>query len=286
MAKSSKKKTLPDVADLTRAQAKTEHMRLALELEGHDKRYYQDDAPSVTDAEYDALRLRFNAIEKRFPELVSAESPSQRVGAAPSGRFKKVRHAVPMLSLDNAFAEDDVVDFVGRIRRFLKLSDDEPIDFSAEPKIDGLSMSLRYEDGELVTAATRGDGAEGEDVTANIRTLEDVPKKLKGRKVPAVCEVRGEVYMTKKAFLALNERQKAAGDTIFANPRNSAAGSLRQKDPSITASRPLGFFAYAWGEIAELPAQTQSGMIAWFEHCGFKTNPLTKMCRSVDELLQ
>jgi DNA ligase (NAD+) len=285
MATKAKPKKLLDIADLTRAQAKVEHMRLTLEIERHDKAYYQDDAPNVSDAEYDALRQRLNAIEKRFPELVSAESPSQKVGAAPSGRFKKVRHAIPMLSLDNAFAEEDVVDFVGRIRRFLKLAEDEPIDFSAEPKIDGLSMSLRYEDGELVTAATRGDGAEGEDVTANIRTLEDVPKKLKGRKVPQVCEVRGEVYMTKKAFLALNERQKAAGDTIFANPRNSAAGSLRQKDPSITASRPLGFFAYAWGEMAELPAETQSGMIAWFEHCGFKTNPLTKICRSVEQLI-
>jgi DNA ligase (NAD+) len=278
------KKTLVDVEKLTKAQAKVEHMRLALELEGHDKRYYQEDAPSVTDAEYDALRQRFNAIEKRFPEFVSAESPSQKVGAAPSGRFKKVRHALPMLSLDNAFAEQDVIDFVGRITRFLKLPDDK-VDFSAEPKIDGLSMSLRYEGGELVTAATRGDGAEGEDVTANIRTLEDVPQKLKGRNVPDVCEVRGEVYMTKKAFLALNERQKAAGDTIFANPRNSAAGSLRQKDPSITASRPLGFFAYAWGEMSAMPEGTQTGMIHWFERCGFKTNPLTKLCHSVDQLI-
>src|SRR5689334_23306717 len=180
MATKAKKAALPDVEKLTKAQAKVEHMRLALELEGHDKRYYQDDAPSVTDAEYDALRLRFNAIEKRFPEFVSSDSPSQKVGAAPSGRFKKVRHAVSMLSLDNAFAEQDVIDFAGRIARFLKLPDDK-IDFSAEPKIDGLSMSLRYEGGELVTAATRGDGAEGEDVTANIRTLEDVPQKLKGQ---------------------------------------------------------------------------------------------------------
>jgi DNA ligase (NAD+) len=190
-----------------------------------------------------------------------------------------------MLSLDNAFAEQDVVDFVMRIRRFLKLSEDEKLAFSAEPKIDGLSMSLRYEGGELVTAATRGDGAEGEDVTANIRTLEDVPKKLKGRNVPDICEVRGEVYMTKHAFLALNERQKAAGDTIFANPRNSAAGSLRQKDPKVTASRPLGFFAYAWGEMSAMPADTQSGMIKWFEACGFKTNPLTKLCRTTEELV-
>jgi DNA ligase (NAD+) len=285
MIAKSKSKTLPDVAGLTKAQAKIEHKRLALELEGHDRRYYQDDAPSVTDAAYDALRQRFNAIEARFPELVTGDSPSQKVGAAPSGRFKKVRHAVPMLSLDNAFAEEDVIDFVGRIRRFLKLGDEDTIGFNAEPKIDGLSMSLRYEGGELITAATRGDGAEGEDVTANIRTLKDVPQKLKGRKIPDVCEVRGEVYMTKQAFLALNERQKEAGDTVFANPRNSAAGSLRQKDPTITASRPLGFFAYAWGEMSAMPEDTQSGMIKWFERCGFKTNPLTKPCKSVDELI-
>jgi DNA ligase (NAD+) len=284
MAKTAKATALPEVAKLTQAKAKVEHMRLALELEAHDRRYYQDDAPSVTDAEYDALRQRFNAIEKRFPDLVTSDSPSQKVGAAPSGRFRKVRHAVPMLSLDNAFAEQDVLDFVGRIVRFLKLQDDQ-IDFSAEPKIDGLSMSLRYEGGELVTAATRGDGSEGEDVTANIRTLEDVPQTLKGRNVPEICEVRGEVYMTKKAFLALNERQKAAGDTIFANPRNSAAGSLRQKDPGITASRPLGFFAYAWGEMSAMPEKTQTGMIHWFERCGFKTNPLTRLCHSVDEMI-
>jgi DNA ligase (NAD+) len=279
------KKTPTDVTTLTKAQAKVELKRLALELEGHDKRYYQDDAPSVTDAEYDALRQRYNAIEKRFPEFVTSESPSQKVGAQPSGRFAKVRHAMPMLSLDNAFAEQDVLDFAARISRFLKLGDDDRIGFSAEPKIDGLSMSLRYEGGELVTAATRGDGAVGEDVTANIRTLEDVPQKLRGRNVPDICEVRGEVYMTKQAFLALNERQKAAGDTIFANPRNSAAGSLRQKDPGITASRPLGFFAYAWGEMAAMPADTQSGMIKWFERCGFTTNPLTRLCHSVEELL-
>jgi DNA ligase (NAD+) len=285
MAKAAKAKSLPDVADLTKAQAKVEHKRLALELEGHDRRYYQDDAPSVSDAEYDALRRRFNAIEMRFPELVTSDSPSQKVGAAPARGFAKVRHALPMLSLDNAFAEQDVVDFVSRIERFLKLGEEARLDFSAEPKIDGLSMSLRYEGGELTTAATRGDGAEGEDVTANIRTLKDVPHRLKGRHVPDVCEVRGEVYMTKKAFLALNERQMAEGGTIFANPRNSAAGSLRQKDPSITATRPLGFFAYAWGEMSAMPEATQSGMIRWFEHCGFKTNPLTKLCHSVDELI-
>jgi len=270
---------------LTEKQARAEHARLQKEIAENDRRYYQLDAPTITDAEYDALRARYNAIEARFPELRTAESLSFKVGAAPSGKFRKVRHAVPMLSLDNAFAEQDVVDFIARIRRFLNLSADETIVFNAEPKIDGLSMSLRYEDGELVTAATRGDGMEGEDVTANIRTLKDVPQTLKGRRVPPVCEVRGEVYMTKAAFLALNERQKAAGDTVFANPRNSAAGSLRQKDPAVTASRPLGFFAYAWGEMSAMPADTQSGMIGWFESCGFRTNPLTRLCRSTDELL-
>ena len=281
----AKHATSVSVADLTEAQAKAELKRLAAEIAAHDKRYYQQDAPTVTDAEYDALRRRNAAIETRFPELIRADSPSQRVGAAPTGKFKKVRHAVPMLSLDNAFSDEDVIDFVARIRRFLRLGNDEKIAFSAEPKIDGLSMSLRYEDGELVTAATRGDGAEGEDVTANIRTLGDVPKRLKGRNVPQVCEVRGEVYMTKHAFLSLNERQKAAGGQIFANPRNSAAGSLRQKDPAITASRPLGFFAYSWGEMSKMPADTQSGMIKWFESCGFKTNPLARICRSTEELM-
>jgi len=275
---------LPDA--LTATQAKAEHARLEAEIAAHDRRYYQEDAPSISDAEYDRLRQRYSAIEARFPQLRSATSLSQRVGAAPSARFAKVRHAVPMLSLDNAFAEDDVRDFVGRIRRFLRLSDDEDIAFSAEPKIDGLSMSLRYEGGTLVTGATRGDGNEGEDVTANIRTLADVPQRLKGGRIPALCEVRGEVYMTKHAFLALNKRQAGTGGQVFANPRNSAAGSLRQKDPSITASRPLGFFAYAWGEMSELPAAAQSGMIKWFEACGFKTNPLTKLCRGLEALLQ
>ena len=273
------------VPDLTEAQAKAELKRLAAEIAAHDKRYYQEDKPTVTDAAYDALRARNAAIEARFPTLIRADSPSRRVGAAPTGRFKKVRHALPMLSLDNAFEEQDVIDFAARIRRFLKLGEDEKIAFSAEPKIDGLSMSLRYEDGELVTAATRGDGAEGEDVTANIRTLKDVPQQLKGKHVPKVCEVRGEVYMTKADFLKLNKRQADAGEPIFANPRNSAAGSLRQKDPSVTASRPLGFFAYAWGQMSETPADSQSGMVKWFASCGFKTNPLTKICHSVEQLL-
>jgi DNA ligase (NAD+) len=285
MAKAKVKTDKTPVELLTARQAKAEHARLQVEISEHDRRYYQQDRPTVSDAEYDALRRRYTAIEARFPDLRTLESLSLKVGAAPSRGFAKIRHAVPMLSLDNAFADQDVVDFVARIRRFLKLSDDEEIAFSAEPKIDGLSMSLRYEDGELVTAATRGDGQEGEDVTANIRTLEDVPKKLKGRNVPKITEVRGEVYMTKHAFLKLNERQKAAGEQIFANPRNSAAGSLRQKDPAVTASRPLGFFAYGCGEMSEMPADAQSAMIKWFESCGFKTNPLTRICRSTEELV-
>ena len=288
MAKSSKSKVRTDktpVDLLTAKQANAEYARLQTEITQHDKRYYQQDRPTVSDAEYDDLRKRYNAIEARFPDLRTLESLSVKVGAAPTGRFKKVRHAVPMLSLDNAFADEDVADFVARIRRFLKLSEDEKIAFSAEPKIDGLSMSLRYEDGELITAATRGDGAEGEDVTANIKTVKDVPQHLKGKRVPKICEVRGEVYMTKSGFLALNKRQAEAGEQTFVNPRNSAAGSLRQKDPAITASRPLGFFAYAWGEMSDRPADTQSGMIEWFEICGFKTNPLTKLCHSTKELV-
>jgi len=274
-----------DVDAMTPRQAKREHARLQAEIAEHDQRYYQQDAPTVSDAEYDALRRRYNAIEQKFPDLVTQGSLSLTVGAAPARGFAKVRHTVPMLSLDNAFSEEDVADFVERIRRFLKLADDEPITFLAEPKIDGLSMSLRYEDGELVRAATRGDGTEGEDVTANIRTLKDVPQKLKGRNLPAVCEMRGEVYMKKADFLALNERQKAAGGQVFANPRNSAAGSLRQKDPSVTATRPLHFFAYSWGELTAVPEKTQSAMVEWMAARGFDTNPLSKVCKSVKELI-
>jgi DNA ligase (NAD+) len=270
---------------LTPAQAKVEHARLEAELRKHDEAYYQRDAPTVSDAEYDALRRRYEAIEKRFPDLRTLESLSRKVGAAPARGFAKVRHALPMLSLQNAFSEEDVADFVGRIRRFLSLKEDQALTFTAEPKIDGLSMSLRYEEGALVRAATRGDGEEGEDVTANIKTLKEVPHQLKGRSPPAVCEVRGEVYMTKGEFLELNKRQAAAGEQVFANPRNSAAGSLRQKDASITASRSLHFFAYAWGQMSEMPADTQSGMLKWMAASGFKTNPLWKPCKSADELL-
>src|SRR3954454_887229 len=272
-------------ADLTDKQARAEHARLHGEIAAHDKRYYDDDAPTVTDAEYDALRKRYGEIERRFPALRTADSLTLKVGVAPSGRFAKVRHALPMLSLDNAFSEEDVTKFVERIRRFLKIPAEDELAFTAEPKIDGLSMSLRYEKGKLATAATRGDGAVGEDVTANIRTLKDVPQVLKGKSVPAICEVRGEVYMTKADFLALNERQKAAGKELYINPRNTAAGSLGQKDASITASRALHFFAYSWGQMSEMPAGTHSGMLKWLERCGLPTNPLSKLCRSAEELL-
>jgi DNA ligase (NAD+) len=268
---------------LTESQAEAELKRLARLIAEHDKRYYLKDAPSVSDAEYDALRQRNNEIEARFPELIRKDSPSQRVGVAPVGRFKKVRHAVPMLSLDNAFTDEDVAEFAERVMRFLKLADMPA--FTAEPKIDGLSLSLRYENGVLVTGATRGDGAEGEDVTANVKTLSDIPHKLKGRKLPEIVEVRGEVYMTHDDFLKLNKRQAEADEPVYANPRNSAAGSLRQKDANITASRNLKFFAYAWGEMSAMPSDTQSGMVEWLGHCGFMTNPLFKVCQSVDAML-
>ena len=280
---------MPDIGQLaveklTTRQAQAELERLAAEIASHDRRYYQDDAPSVSDAIYDALRKRNEAIERRFPQLIRPDSPSRRVGAAPAQKFAKVRHSVPMLSLGNAFSDDEIAEFVERVRRFLRFTPDQKIVFTAEPKIDGLSCTLRYERGRLTRGATRGDGMEGEDVTANVRTLADIPKQLRG-KAPEVCEVRGEVYMTKSAFLALNERQKAAGKQIFANPRNSAAGSLRQLDPAITAERPLGFFAYSWGETSEMPAQSQSSMVKWFGQRGFKTNPLMKLCSSVEAML-
>jgi DNA ligase (NAD+) len=280
------KKPLTDVANLTKAQAKVEHMRLALEIEGHNERYYQKDAPTVSDAAYDALRQRLEAIEAKFPDLAGKDSPTQKVGAAPARGFAKVRHVVPMLSLGNAFSDEDVTEFVERIQRFLKLDADEIPAITAEPKIDGLSLSLRYEHGELVRAATRGDGFEGEDVTANVRTIKDIPHALKGRDIPAACEMRGEVYMLKKDFLELNRKQAEADETVFANPRNSAAGSLRQKDVSITASRPLKFFAYTWGEMSERPAETQHGMLEWMDKAGFVVNPRTKLCKSIDDVLK
>ncbi len=273
------------VDELTEAAAKAELARLAAEIAEHDKRYHQQDAPTISDAAYDALRRRNEAIEARFPDLVRKDSPSQRVGATPAAGFAKVRHALPMLSLGNAFAPEDVVDFVGRIRRFLRLDADALLDFTAEPKIDGLSCSLRYEGGALKIAATRGDGEVGEDVTANVRTIADIPQRLRGKTVPQVCEIRGEVYMGHADFAALNARQAKEDRQIFANPRNAAAGSLRQLDSSITAARPLKFFAYSYGEMSAIPADTQSGILHWLEGCGFTVNPLIRSCRSVEELL-
>jgi DNA ligase (NAD+) len=273
------------VEKLTQAEAKAELERLALEIAGHDRAYYQEDAPKVSDAAYDALRRRNADIEARFPKLVRPDSPSHRVGAAPSDRFAKVIHAVPMLSLDNAFSDEDVHEFAVRVRRFLGLKEDDDLAMTAEPKIDGLSCSIRYEDGILVQAATRGDGTEGEDITANVRTIRDVPLHLKGRP-PAVLEVRGEVYMSHREFAALNRRQEAEGKPTYANPRNSAAGSVRQLDSAVTASRQLNFFAYTWGEIGKLPAATQWGMLEAFRGYGFRVNELTRRCRTVAEVLR
>ena len=269
----------------TEAAARAAELRK--QIAHHNQRYYEHDAPEISDADYDALMAALRELESAHPELITPDSPTQRVGSAPSAKFEKVRHSVPMLSLGNAFSDEDVIDFVERIRKFLRLPAEEPVVFTAEPKIDGLSMSLRYEKGRLVTGATRGDGSEGEDVTANVRTLDDIPARLKGGAsvVPEVSEVRGEVYMTKPAFRALNQRQAETGGTLYANPRNSAAGSLRQLDPSVTASRALRFFAYAWGTMSRLPAGTQSGMLEWMKARGFETNPFTKVCRSVEELL-
>ncbi|MET1411585.1 NAD-dependent DNA ligase LigA [Roseibium sp. HPY-6] len=273
------------VDDLSADQAQAELSRLAGEIAEHDRRYHQEDAPTISDAVYDALRKRNSAIEGRFPDLVLADGPSVQVGAAPASGFGKIAHTVPMLSLDNAFNDEDVQDFVGRVRRFLKF---DPLmgalAVTAEPKIDGLSLSLRYEQGELVYAATRGDGTTGENVTANARTIKDIPERLIGE-VPEVVEVRGEVYMAHKDFEDLNKRMEANGGKVFANPRNAAAGSLRQLKSEITASRPLRFFAYAWGEMSAVPSETQSGMVELFEAWGFRINPLMKRCETVEELL-
>ncbi|MBO6538521.1 MAG: NAD-dependent DNA ligase LigA [Rhizobiaceae bacterium] len=274
-----------DVDKLTSEQAAQELERLAAEIAEHDRRYHSDDAPTVTDAEYDALRRRNLAIEQAFPDLVREDSPSKRVGGAVSEKFEKVRHAVPMLSLDNAFSDDDVRDFAERVRRYLRLPADEALPLTAEPKIDGLSLSLRYENGRLAVAATRGDGQVGENVTANARTISEIPEVLSG-KPPAVLEVRGEVYLTHADFLELNRKQEADGKPTYVNPRNTAAGSLRQLDPSITASRPLKFFAYTWGEVSEMPADTQMGMVAALESYGFTVNSLMKRFEDVDGLLE
>ena len=260
-----------------------EHARLAAEIAAHDQRYHAEDAPTISDADYDALRRRYDALEKAHPELAALPSPARRVGAPPSARFAKVRHAVPMLSLGNIFADAEVEEFCARVRRFLGLGEGAPLDVTAEPKIDGLSCTLRYVKGALVQAATRGDGFEGEDVTNNVRAIPDIPQRLAG--APEILEARGEVYMAHADFAALNARQVAAGKPALANPRNAAAGALRQLDPAVTAERPLKFFAYAWGELSAPVARTQHGAIAAFERFGLPVNPLTALCHGAADML-
>ncbi|MEM9704882.1 MAG: NAD-dependent DNA ligase LigA [Pseudomonadota bacterium] len=271
------------VKSLSADEAERELARLATLISGADTAYYNDDAPFLSDAEYDAARRRNALIERRFPKLKRADSPTDRVGAAPAIGFAKVSHEKPMLSLDNAFNDDDVVDFVSRVKRFLGLDDETAIDFTAEPKIDGLSLSIRYENGLLIRAATRGDGATGEDVTANVLTINGLPTKIEN--APAVMEVRGEVYMAPKDFAELNESLEADDEKTFANPRNAAAGSLRQQDAAITASRPLKFFAYSWGELSEALGATQLESVKKLKTFGFSTNPLTEEFNKVDELI-
>ncbi|MEQ8480332.1 MAG: NAD-dependent DNA ligase LigA [Hoeflea sp.] len=278
-----KKETKP-VDALSEAEAKTELERLATEIARHDEAYHRQDAPVIADAEYDALKRRNLAIEESFPHLRLADSPSLKVGAPVAEGFGKITHRVPMLSLDNAFSDDEVRDFVHSVYRFLGKLPDQSIAFTAEPKIDGLSMSIRYEDGKLVSAATRGDGTIGENVTANVRTISEIPNTLP-EGAPSVVEVRGEVYMAKEDFLALNERMAAEGKQTYVNPRNTAAGSLRQLDASVTASRKLRFFAYAWGEMSDMPADTQHGMIEVLSSWGFPVNPLTKRLESIEAMI-
>ncbi|KSB87480.1 DNA ligase [Caulobacter vibrioides] len=259
------------VADLTEAQAVEELEHLADAMAGHDLRYYQDDAPSISDAEYDELKRRNADIEARFPHLVRENSPSLKVGAARSAQFSPVEHGVPMLSLDNAFSNDEASEFDARIRRFLRIGADEPVFYTAEPKIDGLSASIRYEKGVLVQGATRGDGRVGEDVTANLKTIADIPHRLKGSGWPDVIEIRGEVYVELEAFAAFNRAAEEAGSRTYANPRNFAAGSLRQIDPKISATRPLRFFGYAWGLASEPFAAGQWEALEKLEEWGFVT---------------
>jgi DNA ligase (NAD+) len=254
---------------------------LAAEIARHDKLYHDQDAPEISDADYDALVRENRQLEARFPQLVRPDSPSKRLGAAPTSALAKVPHARPMLSLDNAFSDEEVAEFIGRVRRFLALDADEPVAVTAEPKIDGLSCSLRYERGQLVLAATRGDGAVGEDVTANVRTIRDIPQSIVDG--PDVLEVRGEVYMSKTDFEALNARQEEAGGKVFANPRNAAAGSLRQKDPGITAARPLRFYAHGWGELSEPLANMQLLAMRRLEALGFPISELLVRCETVEE---
>ena len=273
------------VGSLSEEEAARELGRLAAEIAHHDRLYYQQDEPEISDAEYDALRQRNEAIEARFPSLVREDSPSHRVGAKPLEEFSEVRHAVPMLSLGNAFSRDDVADFLGRIRRFLDLKPEDELAILAEPKIDGLSCSIRYEHGRLIQAATRGDGTSGEDVTANVRTIGSLPRTLSGRGWPEVLEVRGEVFMTRRAFAELNERREAEGAKLFANPRNAAAGSLRQLDSRVTAERPLDFLSYAWGELSAPIGTTMIEARERLASWGFALNAPADLCYSADELM-
>jgi DNA ligase (NAD+) len=275
------------VAELTEAEAKRELARLAKEIAHHRRLYYQKDAPEISDAEFDALLQRNEAIEQRFPELKRKDSPTEKIGAEPAAGFAKVRHLEPMLSLDNAFTREDVADFLGKIRRFLGIKNEADIDLVLEPKMDGLSANLRYENGVLTLGATRGDGTTGEDITANLKLVHGVPHKLKGAHPPKVVEIRGEVFMSKAGFLKLNEAQAAAGDTVFANPRNAAAGSVRQKDPEITRRRPLKFFAYSLGaaEGFDWP-KTHKDLLKQLDHWGFEINPLNGFGENLDEVMK
>jgi len=277
---------MTDPASLTEAEAANRLMRLAREVAKHNRLYHDQDAPEISDADYDALIRENNALEAAFPHLIRADSPNAQVGAAATSALKKVPHAVRMMSLDNGFADEDIAEFAARVRRFLALAEDAPVAMTAEPKIDGLSCSLRYEQGELVLAATRGDGTTGEDVTANVRTIADIPQRLTGEAIPDLFEVRGEVYMAKADFVALNQRlldeaEDADKARQFANPRNAAAGSLRQKDASVTASRPLRFLAHGWGEHSALPADTQLGVMHAIRDWGL---PVSDMLVCVDGL--
>ncbi|HVY90197.1 MAG TPA: NAD-dependent DNA ligase LigA [Hyphomonadaceae bacterium] len=274
------------VSKLTDKEAKAELKKLGEAIRAADNAYYQEDAPDLSDSEYDELRKRLIAIEKKFPELKRADSPTEKVGAAATGGFGKVTHLKPMLSLDNLFHDSDVTDFVDRVRRFLNLKAGEEVAITAEPKIDGLSCSLLYEKGELTRAATRGDGAVGEDVTTNVRTMKDVPHTLKGKNIPARIEVRGEVYVLMADFEKAQEAEVAAGRKKPANPRNFAAGSLRQKDPEITRARPLKFFAYTWGDVSEPFAETQTEAVKAFKSWGLPVNPDMKRATSVEKLLE
>ena len=273
------------VEDLTPEHAKREIKSLSMEIRIADAQYYVEDNPTLDDAEYDALRQRLIALEAAFPEFIAKDSPTQTVGAKTSSKFGKIKHSVPMLSLDNAFSDEDVDEFVAKIKRFLNLSGEVPIGFTAEPKIDGLSASIRYEKGRLVSGATRGDGQTGEDVTANLRTLEDVPKQLSGSGWPDVLEVRGEVYISIDDFKAMNEAQEKAGKAAYKNPRNAAAGSLRQIDANVTATRPLRFFAYAWGMVSQPIAETQYQAVKALEGWGFQVNADMKRCETAQDMI-